>query len=158
MSVLEQLKRLSDARFAQIYAGLEHNGFGPLDGDVAKALKFRRQAIKKLPMDQRARRARSILLTTRNAEMTYEVFGAYLLRNHKGLVTGFLDKTGVHHNEGMIEDLDAVRPDEGKIASAIGELDKTFGPDDVTLYLAMCTQHWPDSAACAGAWKQRAGS
>jgi hypothetical protein len=158
MSVLDQLKQLSDARFAQIYAGLEHNGFGPLDGDVAKALKFRPQAIKKLPMDQRARRARSILLSTRNAEMTYEVFGAYLLRNQKGLVTGFLDKTGVGHSDGMIEDLDAVRPDEGKIAGAIAELDGSFAPDDVTLYLAMCTQHWPDCTAITSAWKTRAGA
>lgn len=158
MSVLDQLKQLSDARFAQIYAGLEHNGFGPLDADVAKALKFRPQAIRKLPMDQRARRARAILLSTRNAEMTYEVFGAYLLRNHKGLVTGFLDKTGVQHQDGMIEDLEAVRPAESKIAGAIAELDKTFSPDDVTLYLAMCTQHWPDAAAVASAWKQRAGA
>ncbi|MBM3978488.1 MAG: hypothetical protein FJ299_16060 [Planctomycetes bacterium] len=157
MSVLDQLKQLSDARFAQIYAGLEHNGFGPLDGDVAKALKFRPQAIKKLPMDQRARRARSILLSTRNAEMTYEVFGAYLLRNQKGLVTGFLDKTGVDHRDGMIEDLDAVRPDDGKISAAIAELDTSFAPDDVTLYLAMCTQHWPDCTAITSAWKKRAG-
>lgn len=157
MSVLEQLKQLSDARFAQIYAGLEHNGFGPLDGDVAKALKFRPQAIRKLPMDQRARRARSILLATKNAEMAYEVFGAYLLRNHKALVTGFLDKTGVQHQDGMIEDLEAVRPDEAKVPGALAELDKSFAPDDVTLYLAMCTQHWPDSTAVASAWKQRAG-
>jgi hypothetical protein len=155
MSVLDQLKLLTDTRFAQIYAGLEHNGFGPLDGDVAKALKFRPQAIRKLPMDQRARRARSILLATRNAEMTYEVFGAYLLRNHKALVTGFLDKTGIDHRDGMIEDLDAARPDETKIEGAVGELDKTQSPDDVTLYLSMCTQHWPDSATVLSLWKKR---
>ena len=52
MAVLEQLQRLSDERFLSIYESLSERGFGPLDGEVAKALKFRPQAIRKLPMDK----------------------------------------------------------------------------------------------------------
>ena len=57
MQVVEQLKQTSPDRFLEIYSALENNGFGPLDGEVAKAMKFRPQAIRKLPMAQRARRA-----------------------------------------------------------------------------------------------------
>ena len=85
--------------------------------------------------------------------MTYELFGAYLLRNHKELVTGFLDRVGVDHKDGMIEDMAAARPDEGKIASALAALDEKHRPEDVTLYLSLCAQHWPESARIAEQWK-----
>src|SRR5688500_19372467 len=101
MQVLDQLRALSDERFLAIYEALSQHGFGPLDGEVAKALKFRPQAIRKLPMAQRAKKARSLLLARSNGEMAYEVFGTYLLKDHKGLVTGFLDLTGVRHEDGM---------------------------------------------------------
>jgi hypothetical protein len=128
-----------------------------MDGDVAKLLKFRPQAIKKLSLEQRARHARNLLLARRNAEMTYEIFGAYLLRNHKELVTGFLDALGVAHKDGMIEDMAAARPDEAKIAGALAALDPKHKPEDVTLYLALCAQHWPESRQIAELWKARAG-
>lgn len=155
MAVIEHLKSLTDPRFLQIYSGLEHQGFGPLDGDVAKAMRFRPQAIKKLPMDQRAKRAKAILLAKSNAEMTYEVFGAYLLRNHRELVTSFLDATGVSHRDGMIDDLQACRPDADKVDAALAELDKRFAREDIALYLALCVEHWPDIAPIVSAWKQR---
>ena len=83
MQVVEQLKKTSPERFLEIYSALENQGFGPLDHEVAKALNFRPQAIRKLPMAQRARRALSILQAQSNAEMTYELFGSYLLKTNK---------------------------------------------------------------------------
>ena len=56
MKVIEQLRLLSDERFLCIYEALVRDGFGPLDGEVAKALKFRPQAIVKIPMAKRAQR------------------------------------------------------------------------------------------------------
>ena len=97
MQVVEQLKQTSPDRFLEIYSALENNGFGPLDGEVAKAMKFRPQAIRKLPMAQRARRAQSILISDSNAELTYELFGSYLMKTQKPLITDFLDETGVSH-------------------------------------------------------------
>ena len=135
---------MSPERFLAIYQSLEQHGFGPLDGEVAKQLKFRPQAIRKLPMDQRARTARRIMETSHNAQLAYEVLGAYLIKNCKELVTGFLDATGVEHQEGMIEDIDASKPDAAKVASAAQELDGKFPPEDVTLYLVLCAEQWPD--------------
>jgi len=157
MQVLEQLKSMSPERFLSIYQSLEVNGFGPLDNDVAKSLKFRPMAVKKLPIAQRAKRARMLLESSRNAEMTYEVFGAYLLKNHKALVTGFLDKTGVEHEDGMIQDIEKGVPEGKKIAGAVAELDQEFAPEDVTLYLSMCSQQWSDVPEFDALWKKRGG-
>lgn len=154
MQVIEQLKRLGEERFLDIYRSLERDGYGPLDGEVAKALKFRPQAIKKLPMAQRAKRARTILERAANAELCYELFGTYLMKHHKELITGFLDATGVPHQEGMVEDLSHV-PQGDRIAAAIEELDQRFAPDDVTLYLSMCAEQWPGVAEIEPLWRKR---
>lgn len=154
MQVIEQLKRLSEGRFLHLYQSLERDGFGPLDGEVAKALRFRPQAIRKLPMAQRARRARAILERGSNAELCYELFGGYLLKHHKELVTGFLDATGVPHKDGMIEDLSQV-PAGDKVAAAIQALDTKFDPEDVTLYLSMCVEQWPAVTEFEPLWRKR---
>ena len=157
MAVLEQLKNTSDERFLTIYEALSEQGFGPLDAQVAKALKFRPQAIRKLPFDKRARTARRLLEGPSNAELCYELFGTYLVRTKKDIVTGFLDATGVEHEEGMIQDLDASAPDAGKIDDAVKALDADHDAEDVTLYLAVCVEMWPESEALTNAWKARLG-
>lgn len=156
MNVIEELKRLDDGRFRAMYESLVQNGFGPLDGEVAKSLKFRPQAIRKLPLEQRAKRARTLL--GRNPELTYEFFGGYLMQHHKELVTGFLDKTGVQHEGGMIQDLEAGTPDPAKLASAVAELDQSFPPEDVTLYLSMCADQWSGVEELAALWRERSGA
>lgn len=155
MQVVEQLKNLSDERFLAIYQSLENQGYGPLDGEVAKLMKFRPHAIKKLPMEQRAKRARMVVERAGNAELAYELFGTYLLKHHKELVTGFLDKTGVEHDDGMIQDLDSNAPDAAKLEGAIGELDAAHAPDDVTLYLSMCAEQWPQVPEIEQTWRAR---
>lgn len=155
MQVIEQLKALDEARFLAIYEALSNQGFGPLDGEVAKLMKFRPQAIRKLPMVQRARKARGLLQSRANSELTYEIFGTYLLKEHRGLVTGFLDATGVRHEDGMIEDLDGNPPDAAKVAAAVTDLDGKFSPADVTLYLAMCAEQWPSVGELDRVWRAR---
>ena len=155
MQVIEQLKTLSSERFLTIYESLSQEGFGPLDGEVAKALKFRPQAIKRLPMPQRARRAHSILQHTGNAELTYELFGSYLMSTCKELITDFLDATGVAHEDGMIQNLEEASPDPKKVATAVSELDEKYDAADVTLYLAMCAEQWPGIEEIESVWRMR---
>ncbi len=157
MAVLEQFEVLSDERFLAIYESLADRGFGPLDDEVAKALKFRPQAIRKLPMEKRARHGRRIIAGGANAELCYELFGTYLVRKRNELVTSFLDATGVKHEQGMIEDVEESVPDPAKIDGAVSELDGKFDPEDVTLYLALCVEMWPESEALEKAWRARAG-
>lgn len=155
MQTLEQIRATSDERFLAMYEALAQQGFGPLDAEVAKVLKFRPQAIRKLPMAQRARRAKALVLATKNAELAYEFLGSFLLKERKDLVTAFLDATGVAHEDGMIQDLEGALPDKAKLAGAVKELDAKFPPEDVTAYLAMCAQQWPQSAELEKLWRSR---
>ena len=158
MQVIEQLKTMDDERFLTIYEALENQGFGPLDSEVAKVMKFRPHAIKKLPMPQRAKRAKRILESTGNAELAYELFGSYLIKDHKELVTGFLDLTGVEHEEGMIQNTEEASPAGDKVAGAVQELDGKFDAGDVTLYLALCAEQWPQVGEIQDAWRARLAS
>ena len=155
MKVIEQLRVLSEAKFLTMYEALAQDGFGPLDGEVAKAVKFRPHAIRKLGMDKRARKAKSILVSTANAELCYELFGSYLIKEHKELVTGFLDLTGVSHEEGMIQNVGEATPAGDKIADAVAELDGKFAAEDVTLYLAICAEQWPQVEEIQSTWAAR---
>ena len=155
MQVIEQLRGMSPERFLSIYTALEKDGYGPLDGEVARALKFRPQAVRKLTMDQRARRARALVERGSNAELAYELFGSYLMATCKSLVTDFLDGTGIEHEDGMIENVDVSRPAADKIAAVVAELDGKYAAEDVTLYLSMCAEQWPGVAEIEAVWKMR---
>ncbi|MAE29226.1 MAG: hypothetical protein QF615_13515 [Planctomycetota bacterium] len=155
MQVIEQLKEMDAARFLHIYSALENQGFGPLDGEVAKAMRFRPHAIRKLPMDKRAQKARSILEGRSQAELAYELFGGYLMKVCKSLVTDFLDGTGVAHEDGMIENLQDGGPDPAKVAETIAALDKDHDQADVTLYLSLCAEQWPQVDEIQAAWQAR---
>ena len=155
MQVIEELKKMDEARFVDIYTSLETQGFGPLDNEVARVMKFRPHAIRKLPMEQRARRAKSLLAQGGKTELTYELFGSYLMRKCKELVTDFLDATGVEHKDGMIEDIDKARPAPDKLSAAISELDGKYEPADVTLYLSMCAEQWPQVPEIESLWRLR---
>lgn len=156
MQVIEQLKSMDDERFIKIYSALEQQGFGPLDQEVAKALKFRPHAIRRVPFERRAKKAKQLLLSSANAEMCYEIFGSYLIKEHKELVTGFLDLTGVEHEEGMIENTEAAQPAGDKVGSAVSELDGKFDKEDVTLYLSLCAEQWPGVTEIQETWQGRA--
>ena len=143
MKVLEHVRAMSPERFLAIYTALEQHGFGPLDGEVAKSLRFRPQAIKKLPMPQRARRARMLIEASRNESLAYELVGAYLIKTQKEMVTGFLDATGVKHEDGMIEDPEGAKPAAEKIAGAVAKMEEKYAAEDVALYLLICADQWP---------------
>lgn len=155
MSVIEELKRMSDERFLALYEALEEKGFGPLDGQVAKAMNFRPHAIRKVPMAQRARRAKGLIERSGNAELAYELFGTYLMKTRKELITSFLDATGVAHQEGMIANVEEARPDPAKLGAAVEQLDRDHGRDDVTLYLSMCAEQWPSVPEVGELWRGR---
>jgi hypothetical protein len=158
--VVDQLRRLSDAEFLGIYESLQQQGFGPLDAEVAKSLNFRPQAVRNLPIAQRAKRAKQILTAAKNAELCYELFGSYLIKDRRELVTDFLDATGVAHENGMVEDLDSIQPATDKIAGAraLAALDAKYQAFDVTLYLAMCVDQWPQVTELSDAWRKRIGA
>ncbi|MEM8712637.1 MAG: hypothetical protein AAGG01_16930 [Planctomycetota bacterium] len=155
MQVIEQLKAMKDDRFLAIYQQLTQDGFGPLDGEVAKVLKFRPQMIRKLPIEKRAKTAKSLLIRGGNAELCYEIFGTYLMGHTKDLVIDFLDGTGVSHDDGMVQNIEEEKPAADKVAATVAELDKKYEPSDVTLYLSMAAEQWPSVPEVDSIWRMR---
>ena len=155
MQVIEQLKGMKEDRFLHIYESLAKDGFGPLDGEVAKALKFRPQMIRKLPMPKRAKTAHTILIRGGNAELCYELFGSYLMQCAKPIVIDFLDGTGVEHEEGMVQNIDEAKPAADKVSSTVADLDSKYDSDDVTLYLSMAAEQWPSVPEVESVWRMR---
>ena len=121
MKVIEQLDAISDERFHEIYEALSKDGFGPLDAEVAMSLKFRPQAIRKLSLDKRSKRARSILMHTRQADLCFELFGTDLMTRRKQLVIDFLEGSGVEHEDGMRKSADDTVPDVAKLGPTIAD-------------------------------------
>ena len=152
---LDIVRDMTEERFLELYETLSEKGFGPLDGEVAKILKFRPQAIRKLAFDQRAKQARKLIERTGNADLAYELLGSFLMKKSRELVVDFLDATGVSHDEGMIED---GTPDDDKVEDAVKALDGKYDADDVTLYLALSTQTWPQSTRIAEVYAARAAT
>ncbi|QDU69455.1 hypothetical protein [Engelhardtia mirabilis] len=157
-ATLHALAAMSDDRFLAIYESLLNEGFGPLDGEVAKALKFRPHAIKKLPLAQRSKHAKRLIERANNVELAYELLGGYLMDKSPDLVTDFLDATGVEHDQGMIENTGEQVPDAAKIPAAVEQLDGKYDPQDVSLYLALSTITWPQVEAFQTLWESRAGA
>jgi hypothetical protein len=157
MAVLEHFKSLSEERFLAIYQALSERGFGPLDGEVAKLLRFRPQAIKKIPFEKRAKLAKSWIEQKHNSDLCYELIGTYLVRTRRELVTGFLDATGVPHEDGMISDIEKASPDPARLDAAVKQLDAKFDPEDVTLYLALCAEQWSKVPEITALWRERSG-
>jgi len=155
MQVIQQLEAMSPERFLAIYEALAREGFGPLDDKVAAALKFRPVAIRRLAMSKRAETARKLLMRARETDACYELFGAYLVTKAKDLVADFLDGTGVPHEDCMVADVDASKPDPTKVASVVQALDSKYDPADVTLYLALAAQQWPSVPEVGTAWRMR---
>jgi len=155
MQVVEHLKQLSSEQFQVIYEGLAEQGFGPLDREVALSLRFRPEKIRKLPIAQRARRAHQLLVSSSNEESTYELFGTYLMRHCEGLIQGFLDGTGVQHEDGMLEDVDNSLPREDALEATVAKLDGEFEPAQVSMYLAMAASQWPTLEALDRLWRSR---
>ena len=153
--VLQQLDQMTGEQFLAIYEALSDRGYGPLDSNVATALKFRPHAIRKLPLIQRAKKAKNLIMSSSDAETAYELFGSFLVKHHKELITDFLDATDVPHDSGMIEDLRAAAPDADKLESAVSALDEKFEPEHVTMYLSMCSQQWPESEHVSELWNAR---
>ncbi len=102
---------------------------------LAKALHFREETLKKLPVDKRAD-----LLASRIGVAEFDqFFEAALLthhtRNATAMMGAFLDRWGVPHTNGSIEADEYKVPTADEVRAAVNEL-TAYDRHDVALYLA----------------------
>lgn len=102
---------------------------------LAKALHFREESIRKMPVEKKAD-----LFASRAAGPEYEqALDAALMQYHtheqSALLAAFLDQWKIPHVNGSIEVDDYAAPSVDQVRAAVGALD-TFQPRDVAIYLA----------------------
>lgn len=103
---------------------------------LAKALHFREETLKKMPVEKRAD-----LLASRIGVPEFEqFFEAALLQYHTQhaaeMMAAFLDRWGVPHTNGSIEADDYTVPTADQVRTAVDELAAKYDRRDIALYLA----------------------
>jgi len=101
---------------------------------VAAARKVRRVFLEHQPRVERnvtliATLSRPSLILISNS-----LLSAWLLKQHKAIITDFLDALKITHNEGMVEDLPSA-PDDATLKTAVENLVTKYPPLVVAIYL-----------------------
>lgn len=143
------LTELSPERLAGLYAALPEQVRRALDVPIARALNSRPASVGKRPEALRVKALRSYLVRTRDDEVAGDLLRAYLLGPRADLVKGFLDATGVAHEDGQVEGDAEPAPD--KVGPAVEALLGTHEREDVHLYLQVARVQWPDNQGVADA-------
>lgn len=136
------LTEMSPDRLAEVYRALPDAVRDALDVPIATALNSRPASVRKRPEELKLKALRAYFVRKRDDDTAGDLLRAYLLGPRKELVTGFLDATGVPHEDGQIEGDE--QPDPAKIPDALAAARKEHGDADVELYLEIARRQWPE--------------
>jgi hypothetical protein len=116
---------------------------------LAKALHFREETLKRMPAEKKAD-----LLASRIGVPEFDQFlEAALLQYHtheaNEMMAAFLDRWSVPHTNGSIEADDYTPPNADQVRAAARELETTYDRRDIALYLAsaglLMAEAWRDA-------------
>jgi len=132
-----------------VYEDSQDDRSAPAEADVAiaRALRFRLVAVRRLPLDKR------VAYLTRTVHPDESLASSLLRTLHlvhrRELLAAFLDELDIPHDAGVIDanyDFDAQRPDAARLRAALQPLEAKFPSDHVELYavtlLAMDRDSW----------------
>jgi hypothetical protein len=144
-------------RLQTIYEALPQEVRSALDSPIAKALNSRPSSLVRRNVAYKVRGLRAFLVKQRDDALAQDIVRSYLLGPRKDMVTAFLEATGVAHEDGQVEDEEAV-PEGAKVSAAIEGLMADYDKDDVALYLTVATAQWPDVTELAEAQEKLSAS
>ena len=103
---------------------------------LAQALRFRDETLKKMPADKKAE-----LLASRIGAPEFDQFlemalMQYHTREKAEMMAAFLDRWSIPHEKGSIEADEYARPTAEQVRVAVTELEPQYARQDVALYLA----------------------
>ena len=103
---------------------------------LARALKFRDETIRKMPLPKKA----ELLASRIGAHEFDEIMQAALMHYHthakNEMMGAFLDLWTIPHENGSIESDDYKPPVEGQVRDAVRQLESYYDRKDIALYLA----------------------
>ena len=133
---------------------------------LAKALHFRDETLKKMPVEKK-----SDLLGSRLGSPDFEEFFEMALMQHhthekNAMMAEFLDRWSIPHRDGTIEGDDYKRPAADEVRAAASDLASKYDRRDIALYLAAAgllmddewrAATWPVVDELTGATEPRQG-
>jgi hypothetical protein len=112
-------------------------------GAIAAHMKFRIKSVLALPTEKRVK----YLTTLPNISdaIVARALVAYHLEHQRPMMGAFLDLLGITHDNGLIAEDTAQKPDPEKLRAAAAELATKYPADDVALYLATLISQDPET-------------
>ena len=110
---------------------------------IASHMKFRPKSILTLTPEKRAK----YLATLPNVTDTIaaRALVAYHLERQRPMMGAFLDLLGIAHENGLISDENATKPDADKVTTAAKELATKYPAEDVSLYFSTLVSQDPET-------------
>ncbi len=116
---------------------------------LAAHMKFRTKSVISLSGERKAK----YLTTLPNVSdaVAARALVNYHLETQRPMMAAFLDSVGITHENGLISEENAVKPDEEKLKTAAAALAAQFPPADVALYFSTLVSQDPET------WEALAG-
>jgi hypothetical protein len=110
---------------------------------LATHMKFRTKSVLNLAPERRAK----YLATMPNVSdsIAARALVNYHLARQRPMMSAFLDRVGISHEEGLITQEDVAKPDPEKLKTAAEEMVAQFPPADVSLYLSTLVSQDPQT-------------
>ena len=105
-----------------------------LVASMAQAQKMRPVFIGRQPKERRHKSFVQMLSRTGSEEHAGNLIRGWLFKEHKDVLTGFLGKLGIEHEEGMVDDLPESISDDA-LNAAVDLLIEKYDRELVTVYL-----------------------
>jgi hypothetical protein len=137
------LDRRTDA--AGLFWADDHSADQQLEAvaSIASHMKFRARSVVSLPVDKKSRYLAG--LPTISDSVAARALVSYHLERQRPMMAAFLDLLSIPHENGLISDETAKKPDADALTRAAAELATKFPADDVSLYLGTLISQDPET-------------
>src|SRR5690606_31728560 len=108
---------------------------------IATHMKFRTKSVLGLPLEKRSRYLAG--LPNIPETVAARALVSYHLARQRPMMSAFLDRLGIPHEDGLIAEDNVAKPDATKLREAAADLGAAFPPEDVSLYFATLVSQDP---------------
>ena len=112
-------------------------------GALASHMKFRPKSVIGLPIEKKAKYLAT--LPAVSDSVAARALVNYHLERQRPMMGAFLDALGIAHENGLISEENAVKPDSARLKAAAADLSSKFPKEDVTLYFSTLVSQDPDT-------------
>ncbi len=112
-------------------------------GALASHMKFRPKSVIGLPIEKKAKYLAT--LPGVSDSVAARALVNYHLERQRPMMGAFLDALGIAHENGLISEENAVKPDRATLKAAAADLSSKYPKEDVTLYFSTLVSQDPDT-------------